>query len=169
MLNGNDTKVIDPEFAFFGPIGHDVGTYLGNLALGYAAQEYHAKDESERSTYRQWLADTISETWSIFEAEFRKLWEKRGSGEWSSPTFKKTYLRQLLQDTAGFGAAEMFRRLIGMAHVHEFWTIEDEAIRAKAESIGTNIAFTWLMNRHEFETVDQMVSIVTEAKPHPAL
>ena len=70
MLNEEDTKVIDPEFAFFGPMGHDIGSYLGNLAIGYAAQEYHAKDTSLRTTYREWIARIISETWRTFEQEF---------------------------------------------------------------------------------------------------
>ncbi len=72
---------------------------------------------------------------------------------------------QLLQDTAGFGAAEMMRRLIGMAHVHEFWTIEDEQIRAAAESLALDIAQDWLMNRHAFTSIDDLVQAVVKAKP----
>ncbi len=53
MLNKQETKVIDPEFGFFGPIGHDIVTYLGNLALSYAAQEWHAKNANARKSYRQ--------------------------------------------------------------------------------------------------------------------
>ncbi len=33
MVNEQDTKVIDPEFAFYGPMGFDVGTLLANLLL----------------------------------------------------------------------------------------------------------------------------------------
>ena len=35
MVNQEDTRVIDPEFAFFGPMGYDVGAVLQNLVLNY--------------------------------------------------------------------------------------------------------------------------------------
>lgn len=165
LLNAQETKVVDPEFGFFGPMGHDVGSYLGNLALGYAAQEYHAPDPRERAAYRQWIVDTLRETWNIFEDEFLRLWETEGNGEWPSPLFRKKYMRRLLQDTAGFGAAEMMRRLIGMAHVHDFWTIEDQRVRATAESLGLNIARAWLMNRHTTTSIDELTDMVTAAEP----
>lgn len=165
MLNLEETKVVDPEFSFFGPIGHDVGSYLGNLALSYASQEYHARDETKRAAYRQWLADLIVRTWQIFEAEFLNLWENQGNGDWPSEAFRVKYMRNLLQDTLGFGAAEMMRRLIGMAHVHDFWTIQDPHIRATAESIGLNIAIDWLKNRRKVERIEQAVEMMLSAHP----
>ena len=163
MLNEEETKVIDPEFGFFGPIGHDVGSYLSNLVLGYAAQEYHAQDPNERANYRRWLLDLIRDTWNIFETEFLNLWENKGNGDWPSPLFRRKYIRQLLQDTAGFGAAEMMRRLIGMAHVHDFWTIPDDSIRATAESLALNVAQAWLMRRHTLTSIDELVDMVAAA------
>ena len=164
MLNEEETKVVDPEFAFYGPMAHDVGTYLANLALNYAAQEYHSPTEEERSEYRRWLADLIRETWQVFEEEFLRLWEEDGNEDWPSDAFKRKYMHQMLQDTAGFGAAEMMRRLIGLAHVHDFWTIEDEEIRARAESIGLNIAESWIKNRKSVERIDDLVDMVVEAR-----
>jgi 5-methylthioribose kinase len=165
MLNLQETKVVDPEFAFFGPIGHDIGSYLGNLALSYAAQEYHAKDDTKRTAYRQWLADLIVRTWNIFEEEFLTLWENHGNGDWPSAAFRVKYMRNLLQDTLGFGAAEMMRRLIGMAHVHDFWTIDDPHIRATAESLGLNIATSWLKQRYRVEDIRQAVEMLLAARP----
>jgi 5-methylthioribose kinase len=168
MINETDTKVIDPEFAFFGPMGHDIGSYLGNLAIGYAAQEYHAGEPSLRAAYRAWIAQTIAETWSVFEDEFLRLWEEKGNQDWPSRHFREAYMRQLLQDTAGFGAAEMMRRIIGMAHVHDFWTIPDEQVRAQAESLALNIARQWLMDRRSFTSIDDLVQVVVESKPDAA-
>lgn len=165
MVNESETKVIDPEFGFFGPMGHDIGSYFGNLAMGFAAQEYHAKDEKQRADYRDWISGTIRETWNIFETEFNQLWETEGNGEWKSLQFKKDYLLRLLQDTAGYGATEMMRRIIGMAHVHDFWTIEDEMVRATAESLALNIAQEWLLGRNKITSIDDLVGAVVSAKP----
>ncbi len=44
MANEEETCVIDPEFALFGPIGFDVGAYIGNLFLAYYAHMKYVKN-----------------------------------------------------------------------------------------------------------------------------
>ena len=41
MLTPEDTRVIDPEFAFVGPMGFDVGAVIGNLLIAYFSQDGH--------------------------------------------------------------------------------------------------------------------------------
>ncbi len=164
MLNQEETKVIDPEFGFFGPMAHDIGTYFANLALSYASQEAHAADDGARAEYRGWLLDQIRETWRVFEGEFLTLWEEEGNEDWPSDRFKQRYMAQLLQDVAGFGAAEMMRRLIGMAHVHDFWTIADEMLRARAESLGLDIALRWIKQRRDIHDIDDLAQLTAASR-----
>ena len=42
MVTEGNTRVIDPEFAFYGPIGFDLGAFLGNLLLSWYSQPGHA-------------------------------------------------------------------------------------------------------------------------------
>jgi 5-methylthioribose kinase len=165
MVTESKTKVIDPEFAFFGPMGYDIGALLGNLALSYASQEYHAKDPTVRDQYREWLVQTIEEVWKIFEAEFRRFWEAGDYTQWPSERLRDKFLRKLLQDAAGMGACEMMRRVLGLAHVPDFDNIEDERTRAVAESLALNIARNWLMERREFSNVRDLTSLVRAQKP----
>ncbi len=161
MLNAHETKVIDPEFAFFGPIGHDMGSYLANLVLNYVAQEHHSTHEAECKDYRAWILDSMRETWAVFETEFLRCWEQDGlRDEWPSPTFRQRYMRQLLQDTAGFGAAEIYRRAIGLAHVVDIDSISDDRTRAAAEKLACKIANDWLMRRATFGAIDNLVEQV---------
>lgn len=164
MLNASETKVIDPEFAFVGPIGHDIGSYLANLVIGYAAQAFHAPDAAARDAYRAWLLDTLRETWEVFEVEFLRLWENEGNGDWPSARFRAKYMHQLLQDTAGFGATEIMRRTIGLAHVQDFWSITDEHTRAVAESLALNVARAWLLDRATVRSINDLVAIVAGAR-----
>jgi len=48
MVTQASTQVIDPEFTFYGPIGFDMGAFLGNLILAFFAQDGHANDENDR-------------------------------------------------------------------------------------------------------------------------
>ncbi|WP_457638472.1 S-methyl-5-thioribose kinase [Oceanithermus sp.] len=170
LANEEETKVVDPEFAFFGPMGHDLGTYLGNLALAYAAAEAHAPNEEEKRAFREWLLESMAETWRVFEREFLAAWEKDAQhAAWPSDRYRERYLKRLLQDTAGFGAAEMYRRLIGMAHVSDFWSIEDELERARAESLALAAARSWLMDRHGFDSITDLTERLAAARVSPLL
>ncbi len=160
MVNESETKVIDPEFAFFGPMGYDIGAVLGNLALSYASQEYRAADTRLRDQYREWLTQTIEEVWKVFESEFRRLWETENNAQWPSDRIKDKFLRKLLQDAAGMGACEMMRRVLGLAHVPDLDSIEDERVRCVAENLALGIAREWLMERHEFASVSDLTSVV---------
>src|SRR5690606_143335 len=164
MVNEEETKVIDAEFAFFGPMGFDIGALLGNLALSYASQEYHAGDPGERAAYRRWLTDTMRDIWHIFEAEFRRLWDEEGQA-WPSPSFREKYIRRLLQDTAGFGGVKMMRRILGLAHVADLDAIPDEEARALCESLALNIGQAWVMNRSRVGSIDDLIAMVEDARP----
>ena len=97
LLNSEDTRFIDPEFAFYGPIAFDVGSMLGNLIIGYAAQEAYQPDAAVRASYRSWILETVSEIWSTFDREFRQLWLEDGDKEeWSSAYFVGRYMDCLL-------------------------------------------------------------------------
>lgn len=84
MVNQNETKVIDPEFAFFGPMGFDIGNLLANLVLSYASQEFHAKVPRACIEFREWLLESIRQVWVVMEREFRCLWSTEGNDQWPS-------------------------------------------------------------------------------------
>lgn len=48
MVTQDSTQVIDPEFSFIGPMGFDIGAYLGNLILAFFAQDGHAAQGNDR-------------------------------------------------------------------------------------------------------------------------
>lgn len=48
MVTTDSTQVIDPEFAFYAPMGYDIGAFLGNLILAYFAQDGHADQTNDR-------------------------------------------------------------------------------------------------------------------------
>ncbi|MGE5140897.1 MAG: S-methyl-5-thioribose kinase, partial [Rudaea sp.] len=66
MINDTDTRVIDPEFAFFGPMGYDVGAVLQNLILNYLSHYRHTPDPAVRAEYQEYLLGTVRDTWNEF-------------------------------------------------------------------------------------------------------
>ena len=48
MVTATDTRVIDAEFAAYGPIGFDLGLFVGNLLMAYFSQPGHESNTGER-------------------------------------------------------------------------------------------------------------------------
>jgi 5-methylthioribose kinase len=73
MVTPDDTRVIDAEFAFLGPIGFDVGAVIGNLLLAFFAQEGHESAAHARDAYRDWILAQAENVWSGFHDRFLEL------------------------------------------------------------------------------------------------
>lgn len=164
MVNQEDTYVIDPEFAFYGPMGFDIGAVIGNLFLNYASQEVRISDPAQRDDYRNYLKSVIIDLWHVFEREFTAIWEKTDAVNMPEG-YRKDYMRRLLQDAAGLGACKMMRRVIGLAGVEDIRGIENVEEKSIAASLALNMGQTMLMKRESFETIEQLVETVTACTP----
>ena len=147
MVTGEDTQVIDPEFALYGPFGFDPGMFLANLLLAYHAQSGHEADAGERDAYRGWLLSQVSELWSTFAGEFRRLWRSERTGlvherslyedagdAVASEAALAAVLHGIWTDALGFCGVEMHRRILGLAHVEDLEAIADPARRLPCEA-----------------------------------
>ncbi|XP_062177435.1 methylthioribose kinase-like [Alnus glutinosa] len=169
MVTHESTQVIDPEFAFYGPMGFDIGAFIGNLILAFFAQDGHADQVNDRKTYKEWILRTIEETWNLFHKKFIALWDehKDGSGEAYLPAIynnpelqrlvQKKFMEDLFHDTLGFGAAKMIRRIVGVAHVEDFESITDASKRAECERRALEMAKLLLKERRKFQAITEVV------------
>ncbi|MCA0456645.1 MAG: S-methyl-5-thioribose kinase [Chloroflexi bacterium] len=164
MVNQTDTYVIDPEFAFYGPIGFDVGAVIANLLLSYASHEVRTADLAQRADFRKYLTDTIIQLWHVFVREFQPVWDQVDPINMPKG-YQQNYMLNILQDAAGMGACKMMRRVIGLAGVEDIRGIENADDKAVAGSLALNMAQALLMNRKQFTTIEEIVEVATGAKP----
>lgn len=165
MINATETYVIDPEFAFYGPMGFDVGAVIGNLFLNYAAHEVRTPDPDQRADFRKYLTDTVIDLWHVFVREFqRHAWDHVDSVNMPKG-YQENYMVRVLQDSAGLGACKMMRRVIGLAGVEDIRGIEDVHERAIAGSLGLNIGQALIMQREQIRTIEELVEVATACKP----
>lgn len=165
MVNATDTYVIDPEFAFYGPMGFDIGAVIGNLFLNYAAHEVRTKDPAQRADFRKYLTDTVIELWQVFEREFQSFVWSQVDAVNMPPAYQRDYMLRLLQDSAGLGACKMMRRVIGLAGVADIRGIEDVHERAIAGSLALNMGVALIKRRRELHTIEDLVAVATECRP----
>lgn len=74
MSTDSDSRVIDPEFVQYGPLGFDIGMLCANFLMAYFSQPAHRGEDL--ATYQEWILSVIADTCSVFEAEFRDLWRR---------------------------------------------------------------------------------------------
>jgi 5-methylthioribose kinase len=122
LVGANDSRVIDLEFALFGPIGFDVGLLLANLAMSSIAHEVqgHAAYAGEVRSY-------VRDFWLSFTEECKCIWQP------SEPWFHR-FIAGILADAAQFAGLEMIRRVVGMAHVEDIDSLAPEP-RLVAQSL----------------------------------
>ncbi len=166
MVTETETKVIDPEFALYGPMGFDIGMLLGNFWMAYFAQPGHAKSVGERDDYQDWILGVVDEVWSEFSSEFSKLWREERTGilyektlfedqghDLASEQALAHRLQHIWEDTLGFAGVEMIRRTLSLAHIAENDTIENEELRADCEARGLMLGRQLVVNRSRMNSM----------------
>ncbi|MGE6610419.1 S-methyl-5-thioribose kinase [Peribacillus sp. NPDC076916] len=138
-----ETKVIDPEFAFYGPVGFDLGQYTANLLFQAVTRNGAGKEE---------IFTHLHEFWNAFEETYTDLWE----GQNKSPFRRvKGYLPYLLtkfkKDAFGFAGCELIRRTIGLSHVADLNVIENKEIRIAAKTATLEIGAFLIKKRDELD------------------
>ena len=158
MLTETDTRVIDPEFAFYGPMGFDVGAVIANLFLAYFSQEGHATASDDRTKYREWILMQVTLLWGAFAAAWMEEWEK--CDDRTSDLAREKYLARVFRDSIGFAGVKMIRRILGLAHVEDLESIADPAVRARCEKKALRAARELVVRRGSFKDIREVVGLV---------
>lgn len=160
FITQKETKIIDPEFAFYGPIGYDVGNVLANLCFSWVNGSAHKNKE-----FTDWLEITIRDTIDLFQEKFKQVWlrEAREMFAVRSETFLDFYLQDSMSDTAGMAGLEINRRIVGLAKVKDITELEHSQ-RIQAEQLCISIANRLILERHELQTGADFVRVLEEVK-----
>jgi 5-methylthioribose kinase len=177
MITQTDTRVIDPEFAFYGPMGFDVGAILANLIMAYLASAGHERAAGERRAFETWLLETIEDVWSGFARKFLDLWRNDARGDGYPRTLfagpagearleaeRQHYMERLFRDTVGFAAAKSIRRILGLAHNIDFEWIADTKLRATCEARSLQLARAMLVETASFATIGDVTKAARELR-----
>lgn len=168
MVTPEETRVIDPEFAFYGPMAFDVGMLLANFWMSYFSQAGHETD-GDRADMRDYLLDVVIGIWDTFRDEFSRLWyterngilyqralfEDRGDALGSAQALDEV-LQSIWTDMLGFAGVEMHRRILGLAHNADFETIGDANLRARCETKALKLGRHLAVNRRKIHSIAEI-------------
>jgi len=177
MVTEGSTVVIDPEFAFYGPMGFDLGAVIGNLLMAYLASSSHERSPGDRRAFEAWVLETIENVWSEFARKFLELWRTQAVGDAYPATLfpgeagaarreaeRQAYMERLFADTVGFSAAKIIRRILGLAHNIDFELIEEAKRRAVCEARSLRLARAMMVDTASFRTIGDVTKAAREVR-----
>jgi 5-methylthioribose kinase len=173
MVTDADTRVIDPEFACYGPIGFDLGAFFGNLLLSWYSQPGHAAGRGAQEAYQEWILAQARTFWETFRTRFLALWAEHGEGDlFPTALFasaeeaialreaRGAFVDSVFTDMLGFAACKMLRRIVGFAHVIDFDRIPDANVRAWCETGALAMARLLLTHPEQFRSLEDVFDAV---------
>lgn len=168
MVTDTETRVIDPEFAFYGPMAFDVGMLIANYWMSFFSQRGH-EDTGSREDMRSYLLGVIEETWNTFRDEFARLWRSERNGMLydaalyeaqddglASEQALSHVIHDIWTDMLGFAGVEMHRRILGLAHNADFEDIANEAQRASCEAAALKFGRHIIVNRNKIQSLAEL-------------
>ncbi|WP_417356257.1 S-methyl-5-thioribose kinase [Gallaecimonas pentaromativorans] len=152
-----ELKVIDAEFGFFGPIGFDVGSVIGNLLLAWC--RHHTLGNE---AYATWLVEQCLVFWQRFESRFSALLKGSKDVALVNARYQRCFVAKVLQDTLGYAGTELIRRTLGLAHVADITSLDDE-LRAKAEQQALSLGKALVLASDEATSIGLLSELLKKA------
>ena len=130
FANENGVKIIDPEFAFYGPMGYDIGNVIGNLFFSWGNKAFTGAGEEQTAAVRSLIARLCDLTAEKLEKKYDEivtfpLYRTEG--------FKEAYLDGVMADSYGYAGTEIIRRVVGDSKVMEVTSVTDPVQRIPME------------------------------------
>ena len=148
FVKPDSTIIFDPEFAFYGPMGYDIGNVIANLFFAW-----DNGDAVGNTSFCEWTLRTAEEVIDLFKSKFAVEYRKKVTDLMAKTEgFAEYYLDTIIADTAAGTGTELVRRTVGMAQVKDVTTITDKKKRIRAERINILCAKDLVMNRAKFKT-----------------
>ena len=145
FANEAGIKIIDPEFAFYGPMGYDIGNVIGNLFFSWANKAFTMRLQTQAIDA---LERTICE---LYDRTRSKLEKKYGElvtfPLYRVSAFRKSYLDGVMADSLGYAGTEIIRRVVGDSKVSEVTGVEDPQQRIPMERALLKLGITLIKQR----------------------
>ncbi|GCF95866.1 methylthioribose kinase [Enterococcus florum] len=162
FINTSGLKVIDPEFAFYGPIGYDIGNVLAHL---YFPLVKNRLDGSFDKAFNDWLLHTIKEVYDHTYEKFTALYDQQVQLPlYQNLAFKKEWLAAVFADAVGYAGTEIIRRVVGDSKVKELSLLEDHSKQLQMERILIQTGMQLILKRQEITRGQQLIELFYQAE-----
>lgn len=158
FVNDKGIKVIDCEFAFYGPIGYDAGNVTAHLVIALTKRLVLRAE----SAFTAALEKAVEEIIDLLVQKFMVFLEKNVKEAIYTHLFFKEYVEAIISDTAGFAGCEIIRRVVGDAKVRELTSITSSEERREVEKVLIDFALSLIVLRKEVKKGQDVMKLFRE-------
>lgn len=148
FLSNVKMYVVDPEFAFYGPIAYDVGNVLAHLHFAKIYRFFTEKNDQKRaysSSYYNFQINSFMDT--FYTRAMDTLKDKITNILYKTDAFITHYVNQIIDDSFVYAGLEIIRRITGSAKVAELESVTDMKIRAPMERSLVDTALDFIFKK----------------------
>jgi len=157
FANENGIKVIDPEFAFYGPMGYDIGNLVGNLFFSWVNKIYTMPEETGAiAALENTVRATVDLTWEKMRAKYDALVEYPF---YKIPAFKASYFAGIMADTFGYAGTEIIRRTVGDSKVSELTDLTELSLRIPMERSLIRLGIRLMENAEDIHSGKELLAV----------
>lgn len=155
FANEDGIKVIDPEFAFYGPMGYDIGNVIGNFFFSLANKVFTMPEETEAI---ETLCTIIAETFDMTREKLIAKYEELVTFPlYRVDGFKFNYIDNVMADSLGYAGTEIIRRTVGDSKVMEVSSVSDLSKRIPMERALVKLGIALIKNRYAIASGKEIV------------
>ncbi len=161
FINQTGLKVIDPEFAFYGPMGYDIGNVLAHLFFPLILDQTREMPNEE---FQIWILKSIEEIYDKVWTKFNTFYAENVHFKlYQNEQFKEGYLKSVLADTLGYTGTEIIRRVVGDSKVKELSLIAEDK-KIVTERVLVNYGIYLIKNRENIASGKELVDVFNQCK-----
>lgn len=161
FINQSGIKIIDPEFAYYGPMGYDIGNVLAHL---YFPIVLNVTDENVDTSFNDWLLNSSKEIYDQVLEKLNIVYDEVVVKKiYKNKKFKKDYLADIMSDALGYAGTEIIRRVVGDSKVKELSLISAEK-KLSAERVLINFGIQLIKKRREINNGKALIATFINCK-----
>lgn len=155
-------KVIDAEFGFYGPIGFDPGSAMGNLLLNYCGLPGLVATREAADGREQRLQD-LRDLWLSFSERFLQLArDKTQDVAFKVPGYAEHYLKQIWHDAVGYCGSELIRRTIGFSNIADLKNIADDDMRHECQRHAVSLGQWLIITAPQIDDIEALIARIRQ-------
>ncbi|MBU4440034.1 MAG: phosphotransferase [Firmicutes bacterium] len=161
MISADDVRIIDGEFAGFGPLAQDFGRLTASLSLNYVSWFGDTdRTAEEKADFHHYLLTTIEDLYSTFQNEFRQLVDTHREESYSLKTLDvEAYLIDQLQNALSYTGVNIMSRLANRGICYDLLRLP-EANRLVPCLLGLDISKELMLNHRNYTTIKEYTQLL---------
>jgi 5-methylthioribose kinase len=160
FANETGLKVLDPEFAFYGPMGYDIGNVIGNLYFSWANKAFTRPGDPAAEAAIGALEKLIAETYDMTREKLEKKYDELVIFPlYKTAAFKAFWLDSVMADSLGYAGTEIIRRTVGDSKVMEVSSVTELSQRIPMERALVKLGIALIKRRDALRSGGELTEL----------